>query len=128
MAAFQQHKIQLHQLEDDLLERLANAPEDIRPTRCSSRGLRRPRAVAEINEAVKKGEETEKGIDAARESRIVAAEGAMLYFQLTRLCIANFMYQYSLDAFMMYFVKAVTAARPKRTRRSACCRCARRCA
>ena len=115
VANFQLYKIQLHQLEDDLLERLANAPEDILSDIPLIEGLEATKkAVGEINEAVEKGKITEVGIDLARESyRLVAAEGAMLYFQLTQLCLANFMYQYSLDSFLFYFTKAVKVCPPE---------------
>jgi dynein heavy chain len=39
--------------------------------------------------------------------RIVATEGAMLYFLLIQLCIVNTMYQYSLEAFQSFFFKAI---------------------
>lgn len=52
--------------------------------------------------------ETEKKINLAREIyRRVAAEGAMLYFMLIKLCLVDHMYQYSLESFTTFFFKAI---------------------
>jgi dynein heavy chain len=52
--------------------------------------------------------ETEKKINFAREIyRRVAAEGAMLYFMLIKLCVVDHMYQYSLESFTTFFFKAI---------------------
>ena len=111
-AAFQQYKIQLVQLEDDLLERLANAPEDILSDVPLIEGLEATKLAAkEIGEAVLEGKKTEIDINFAREIyRPVASEGAMLYFLLTKLCAIEHMYQYSLDSFVMYFYKSIERA------------------
>ena len=111
-AAFQQYKIQLVQLEDDLLERLANAPEDILSDVPLIEGLEATKKAAkEIGEAVLEGKKTEVDINLAREIyRPVASEGAMLYFLLTKLCAIEHMYQYSLDSFVMYFYKSIERA------------------
>jgi dynein heavy chain len=39
--------------------------------------------------------------------RRVAAEGAMLYFMLIKLCVVDHMYQYSLESFQTFFFKAI---------------------
>jgi dynein heavy chain len=108
-AAFQRYKIQLVQLEDDLLERLANAPEDILSDVPLIEGLEATKAAAkEISIAVEQGKKTEIDINLAREIyRPVASEGAMLYFLLTKLCTIEHMYQYSLDSFVTFFYKAI---------------------
>ena len=113
-AAFQQYKIQLMQLEDDLLERLANAPEDILSDIPLIEGLEATKQAAkEIAHAVEEGKKTEIEINIAREVyRPVASEGAMLYFLLTKLCTIEHMYQYSLDSFVMYFYKSIERAQP----------------
>jgi len=74
VAAFQRYKIQLHQLEDNLLERLANAPDDILSDVPLIEGLEETKAAAtKINAAVAKGKITEEGINKAREVyRVVA--------------------------------------------------------
>ena len=111
-AAFQMYKIQLVQLEDDLLERLANAPEDILSDVPLIEGLEATKKAAkEIAAAVEEGKKTEIGINFAREMyRPVASEGAMLYVLLTKLCIIEHMYQYSLDSFVFYFYKSIDRA------------------
>jgi len=113
-AAFQQYKIQLVQLEDDLLERLANAPEDILSDIPLIEGLEATKLAAkEIAAAVDEGKKTEIDINLAREIyRPVASEGAMLYFLLTKLCAIEHMYQYSLDSFVAYFYKSISRSVP----------------
>ena len=75
-------------------------------------GLETTKAKAvDIEEAVKKGKETEIAINKAREVfRPAAAEAAMLYFILTRLSAIDHMYRYSLSAFTGYFFKAMSSA------------------
>eukprot|EP00937_MAST-01D_sp_MAST-1D-sp2_P001625 g1625.t1 len=109
VAAFQQYKIKLHELEDNLLDKLANAPDDILSDVSLIEGLEATKlAVTEINEAVEAGHHTEIEINKAREVyRPVAYEGSMLYFMLTQLCVVQHMYQYSLDAFLLYFTRAL---------------------
>jgi len=111
-AAFQQYKMQLVQLEDDLLERLANAPEDILSDVPLIEGLEATKLAAkEIAIAVAEGKKTEIDINSAREFyRPMASEGAMLYFLLTKLCAIDHMYQYSLDSFVDYFYKSIDRA------------------
>ena len=80
--SFNNYKIQLKELEDLLLERLSNAPEDILSDIPLIEGLEHTKQTAtEINEAVTKAIQTEIGINAAREIyRIIATEAALLYF------------------------------------------------
>jgi dynein heavy chain len=110
--AFNDYKIQLKELEDQLLERLANAPEDILSDIPLIEGLEATKATAtEINEAVEKGKITEIGINVAREVyRIVATEASLLYFVMLKLCQVDHMYQYSLDSFQMFFLKSLQIA------------------
>lgn len=111
-AAFQKYKIQLVDLENDLLERLANAPDDILSDVPLIEGLEATKAAAkEINAAVEEGKKTEIAINRARENyRKQATEGAMLYFLLTQLCFIDHMYQYSLDSFIFFFLKSIQKA------------------
>ncbi|CAN0055637.1 unnamed protein product [Heterosigma akashiwo] len=113
-AAFQQYKIQLVGLEDDLLEKLANAPDDILSDVPLIEGLEVTKKTAkEINDAVEKGKITEVEINKARETfRRQASEGAMLYFLLTKLCAIDWMYQYSLDSYVTFFFKSIEKAEP----------------
>ena len=106
-AAAINYQIQLVELEDELLERLANAPDDILSDVPLIEGLEATKSTAiEINEAVESGKITQREVEEAREAyRPQAAEGAMLYFLLTKLCVIDHMYQYSLDSFLTFFEK-----------------------
>ena len=110
--AFNTYKMQLIELEDDLLNRLANAPDDILSDVALIEGLEATKkASVEIENAVEKGKETEKEINTAREVYVpVAEEGAMLYFMITNLNAIDHMYQYSLDSYVLYFYKAIREA------------------
>jgi dynein heavy chain len=51
---------------------------------------------------------TEESINIEREFyRPVAAEGAMLYFLVIALSVMDHMYQYSLESFVTFFLKAI---------------------
>jgi len=110
--AFNRYKIQLKELEDQLLEKLANAPEDILSDVPLIEGLEATKEKAtEINAAVIKGRQTEVGINEAREVyRPVANESSLLYFMLLKLCLIDHMYQYSLDSFTQFFFKGMEKA------------------
>jgi len=110
--AFNQYKIQLLGLEDQLLERLSNAPEDILSDVPLIEGLEATKLAAkEIELAVEAGKKTEKDINKARQVYVpVAVEGAMLYFMITQLNAIEHMYQYSLDSFLLYFYKSIREA------------------
>lgn len=106
------YQMQLVQLEDDLLERLANAPDDILSDVPLIEGLEATKKTAnEIVEAVEKGKVTQAEVEKAREAyRPQAVEGAMLYFTLTKLYAIDHMYQFSLDSFSAFFEKSVMRA------------------
>jgi dynein heavy chain, axonemal len=68
-------------------------------------------ASADIKEKVAQAREQEISINHARnEYKMVASEGSWLYFLLTQLQIISHMYQYSLDAFLFFFLKAMKLA------------------
>ena len=68
-SAFVTYKIQLMELEDDLLERLANAPDDILSDVPLIEGLEATKAASkEINAALDKGKTTQVEINIAREN------------------------------------------------------------
>eukprot|EP01038_Epipyxis_sp_PR26KG_P005405 gene5405-7492_t len=110
--SFNTYKIQLKELEDLLLERLSNAPPDILSDIPLIEGLEATKQTAtEINDAVIKAQQTEIGINQAREVyRLVATEASLLYFVLLQLNNVDHMYQYSLDSFTMFFLKALKTA------------------
>jgi dynein heavy chain len=107
-----QYKIQLLDLEDQLLERLANAPDDILSDIPLIEGLEATKKTSkEIQAALAEGAKVTAGISVAREVyRKQASEGAMLYFMLTRMCAVDHMYQYSLDSFVTFFLKSIAKA------------------
>ena len=110
--AFNSYKIQLKDLEDTLLERLANAPVDILSDTPLIEGLEATKLKAnEVNEAVRMGKLSEIGINEAREVyRAVAIEASLLYFVMLQLSFVDHMYQYSLDSFVIFFLKALKGA------------------
>ena len=85
MDAFNQYMVDLRELENELLERLANAPEDILSDIPLIEGLEATKKAAlEIEAAVEKGKQTEMQINIAREKyRPAASEAAMEYFIIT---------------------------------------------
>ena len=96
-------------LEEELLENLSNAdPETILDNKELIESLEVTKATSiEIAEKQKVAAITEVKINESRNVyRIVAAEGAMLYFLLIQLCVVQHMYQYSLGAFTTFFFKA----------------------
>ncbi|GBG27447.1 Dynein heavy chain 17, axonemal [Hondaea fermentalgiana] len=109
---FNQFRIKLTSLEDALLQKLSNAPEDILSDVKLIEGLEATKAEAEkINDAVKSGEKVLQEIGKIRDAyRPVATEASMLYVLLTSLSSVNHMYQYSLEAFTHFFNKAIATA------------------
>jgi dynein heavy chain len=109
VAMFNRFKVELKDLEDDLLERLANAPEDILSDLPLIEGLEKTKAASEeIAIAVDKAKKTEIDINAAREEyRPAASESSMLYFLITDLWQIDHMYRYSLGAYTKFFFKAI---------------------
>jgi len=105
-------KLELHHLENELLERLANAPEDILSDVPLIEGLESTKKTSqEIQVALEAGRKTQESIGLAREVyRREASEGAMLYFMLSKLCAIDHMYQYSLDSFVFFFLKSISKA------------------
>merc|ERR1719359_1438154 len=108
-------KVTLAKLEDDLLAQLAAAdPATILDNIPLIEGLEVTKATsAEIQTQVKLAQETEVMINTSREEyRPVAAEGSMIFFLIIQLCIAEHMYQYSLDSFVTFLFKAIEKTEP----------------
>ena len=112
LVSFNRYKIQLLQLEDELLDRLANAPEDILSDVELIESLEATKQTsAEVNEAVEQGKQTQEILLKARDKfRPVSKEASMLYFLIIQLCNVEHMYQYSLDGFMVFFFKSIRIA------------------
>lgn len=108
--AINDYMVSLTDLENELLERLSNAPEDILSDVALIDGLEKTKkASTEISQKVKEAKEQEISINAARnEFRDVAAEGSWLYFLLIQLWVIDHMYQYSLDSFTSFFLKGMS--------------------
>jgi len=101
-------KITLNQLEDALLSNLSSAdPATILTNIPLIESLEQTKKTSnEIKRKQEEATQTEITINKLREVyRIVAAEGATLYFLLIQLNIVEFMYQYSLEQFTTFFFK-----------------------
>lgn len=106
---FNGYQIQLLQLENDLLERLSNAPDDILSDVPLIEGLEKTKLTAiDVSIALRKGKDAEREINLAREVyRPVANEASMMYFLMGQLCKVNHMYRYSLESYMTFFFVAL---------------------
>ena len=106
----QEFIITLAKLEADLLHKLVSADsETILENVELIQSLEITKETStKIQEQQIISKETEREINIAREVyRLVAAEGAMLYFLLIQLWIIDHMYQYSLESFQNFFFKAI---------------------
>ncbi|RLN89500.1 hypothetical protein BBJ28_00002039 [Nothophytophthora sp. Chile5] len=106
---FNGYQIQLLQLENELLERLSNAPDDILSDVPLIEGLEKTKLTAiDVGVALRKGKDAEREINLAREVyRPVANEASMLYFLMSQLSKVNHMYRYSLESYMTFFYVAM---------------------
>ena len=108
-------KVTLSQLEDDLLTQLSAAdPSTILDNIPLIEGLEKTKETSkEIAIQVAAAQKTEVEINTSRELyRPVAAEGSMLFFLIIQLCFIQHMYQYSLDAFVSFLLKAIDRTAP----------------
>ncbi|CAG4954204.1 unnamed protein product [Colias eurytheme] len=107
-------KIQLKELEDDLLSRLSSAGENILGDTALIENLETTKkTAADIEKKVSEAKVTSHQIDQAREFyRPAAARASLLYFILNDLNTINPIYQFSLKAFSVVFQKAISRAEP----------------
>lgn len=108
-------KVTLSQLEDDLLSQLATAdPSTILDNLPLIEGLEKTKATSkDIAIQVEQAKQTEVTINNLREEyRVVAAEGSMVFFIIIQLCFIEHMYQYSLDSFVTFLMKAIERTEP----------------
>eukprot|EP01084_Bolivina_argentea_P009096 17033_1 len=112
MRSINEYMVTLNDLENELLYKLSNAPDDILSDVSLIEGLENTKAASkEIGEKVAAAKEKEIEINNARnEYRFVAQEASWIYFLLIELNIIDHMYQYSLDAFITFFYKAMKRA------------------
>jgi dynein heavy chain len=107
-----QFKIELKACEDALLYELTNAKGDILENKNLIENLELTKEKSkEISKSVAETTENNKKIDASRKVYTsVAIRGSLLYFLMDKLCNIDHMYQYSLEAFMVVFNKALGKA------------------
>ncbi|KAF3819187.1 hypothetical protein GH733_013337 [Mirounga leonina] len=105
-------KIELKYLEDDLLLCLSAAEGSfLDDTELVERLEMTKATVAEIEHKVTEAKENERKINEARECyRPVAARASLLYFVINDLRKINPIYQFSLKAFNMLFLRAIEQA------------------
>ena len=98
-------ELQLHHLENTLLQRLSDAPEDILSDLPLIEGLEATKeTVAEISLAAKQTRATAAEVEKAREQYApVADEASILFFLTLSLGAASHMYQFSLASFFRVF-------------------------
>ncbi|XP_037954213.1 dynein beta chain, ciliary [Teleopsis dalmanni] len=107
-----QYKITLKFLEDDLLQRLSSAGENVLEDVTLVMNLEKTKKTADETEIkVAEAKVTAAQIDAARESYRPASERAsIIYFILNDLFKINPIYQFSLKAFTVVFANAMARA------------------
>ena len=105
-----QFEVTLSNLEVDLLDSLSKAnPETILENTQLINNLDQMKKTAtEIQEQKVEAKVTEKKINLEREKyRVIASEGSMLFFLIINLQFVNHMYNYSLESFINFFLKAI---------------------
>lgn len=105
-------KVTLKELEEDLLQRLSSAGENVLDDPTLVLNLEKTkRTAAEIEVKSKEASITSVKIDEARENyRVAAHRAAMLYFILNDLHRINPIYQFSLKAFTVVFKNSIESA------------------
>ena len=104
-----QFKITLKALEDDLLQRLADATGDILENYDLIENLERSKALStEINAKVEIAKVTEVAINDASEAyRPAANRGALVFFLMSELTRIHSFYKFSLDSFIIVINRAI---------------------
>ncbi|KAJ9459816.1 Dynein beta chain [Diplonema papillatum] len=107
-----QMTIDLQNCEQNLLEALAAATGDILENVALIENLEyTKKKAAEISKSMIEAKLTQKEIGTSRLSyTAVAIRGSLLFFQIDQLAKINHMYQYSLTAYMVIFLKAIMRA------------------
>lgn len=102
-------KIQLAQLEDSLLEELANATGNILENKELLESLNKTKASSiTISESLTESVRLQASLDAERNSYLpLARSGSSLYFTIMDLAKIDNMYRYSLAAFLKLFEHAL---------------------
>jgi dynein heavy chain len=107
-----QFKIELKACEDNLLYELSNAKGDILENKNLIEHLEMTKKKAkQIQISVAETTENNKKIEISRKVYTsVSVRGSLLYFLIDKLSNIDHMYQYSLEAFMVVFNKALVKA------------------
>eukprot|EP01061_Rhynchopus_euleeides_P000007 TRINITY_DN10009_c0_g1_i1.p1 TRINITY_DN10009_c0_g1~~TRINITY_DN10009_c0_g1_i1.p1 ORF type:complete len:865 (+),score=418.35 TRINITY_DN10009_c0_g1_i1:31-2595(+) len=107
-----QMTIDLQSCEQNLLEALAAATGDILENVALIENLEfTKKKAAEISRSMIEAKLTQKEIGTSRLSyTTVAVRGSLLFFQIDQLAKISHMYQYSLSAYMVIFLKAIGRA------------------
>jgi dynein heavy chain len=105
-------KVQLKQLEDELLYRLATSGEDILADTELIEGLERAKITStEINAKAIIAKQTENEIQESRKAYVpVAARGALTYFLVDQMWVLDHMYRFSMSNYVTIFKKGMDAA------------------
>ncbi|KAJ1529252.1 hypothetical protein ONE63_006052 [Megalurothrips usitatus] len=103
------YKIEIKNLEDELLQRLSSAGDNVLSDKALVLNLERTKRTAEdIVVKVEESKVTGKRIDEAREHyRPAASRAALLYFILNDLHKINPVYQFSLKAYTVVFHRGI---------------------
>ena len=103
-------KVQLADLEKELLEELATATGNILENKSLIESLNRTKSNSiEITESLKKSQELQASVDKQREEyRPLASNGSTIFSALQDLKKENNMYQFSLVSFLKLFNKALS--------------------
>ena len=111
------NKIKMKQLEDGILQQLAEAEGDVTENITLIENLEDAKRVAtEIAEKMAISVETEKKINISRENyRKVAGRGALMFFLLSDLNKMHTFHHYSLNSFIIVVTTAVTGKRTRVT-------------
>lgn len=107
-----QYTIKLKELEEDLLFKLSTAEGDLTENVPLIESLEESKRVSdEVSERVADARKTEVTINEARERyRPVASRGSMLFFLLNSLNKIHAFYQFSLNAFVVVFLRGIDTA------------------
>ena len=101
--------VKLNGLENDLLKKLSDAPDDILSDISLIDSLENTKkAAVAIEKQVEEAKNKEIEINKMRNQyRSVAQEASWIYFLLIKLNVIDHMYQYSLGSFISFFFKAM---------------------
>eukprot|EP00965_Chrysotila_dentata_P178624 5899268-Pleurochrysis_carterae.AAC.1 len=113
ISAQNEAKIKISELEEGILQQLANAQGDLLDNMPLIENLENSKSlVAEMAEKMVEAGKTEMQTNSSRELyRKVAARGALMFFLLSELCLVHSFHHYSLNAFITVFQSALTGQR-----------------